>query len=84
MMEHNYKITLKIYKYSGYRILFNIILIYRILYIAILIKSIALNHALTADLPYHAISECCVRLLYSNVSNRNINIFPNIDKPTAY
>ena len=37
---------------------------YQILYIAILIKSIAFNHALTADLPFHAISESPVRLLY--------------------
>ena len=29
---------------------------YQILYIAILIKSISFNHALTADLPFHAIS----------------------------
>ena len=83
-MEHNYKITLKIYKYSGYRILFNIILIYRILYIAILIKCIAFNHALTADLLFHTIPESPVRLLYSNISNRNMNIFPNIDKTTSY
>ena len=69
---------------GGYRILFNIIIIYRILYIAILIKSIAFNHALTADLPFHAISESRVHLLYSNISNRNMNIFPNIDKTTSY
>ena len=37
---------------------------YQILYIAILIESIAFNHALTADLPFHAISESPVRLLY--------------------
>ena len=37
---------------------------YQILYIAILIKSIAFNHALTAYLPFHAISESPVRLLY--------------------
>ena len=61
-----------------------IILIYRILYIAILIKSIAFNHALTADLPFHAISDRRIHLLYSNISNRNMNIFPNIDKTTSY
>ena len=61
-----------------------IILIYRILYIAILIKRIAFNHALTADLPFHAIYESPVHLLCSNISNRNINIFPNIDKTTSY
>ena len=37
---------------------------YQILYIAILIKSIAFNHAINADLPFHAISESRVRLLY--------------------
>ena len=37
---------------------------YQILYIAILIKSIAFNHALNADLPFHAISESGVHLLY--------------------
>ena len=36
----------------------------QILYVAILIKSIAFNHALTADLPFHAISESPVHLLY--------------------
>ena len=44
--------------------------------IATLIKNIAFNHALTADLPFHAISESPVRLLHSNISNRNINILP--------
>ena len=37
---------------------------YQILYTAILIKSIAFNHALNADIPFHVISESPVRLLY--------------------
>ena len=42
-------------------------------------------HSCTADLPsVHAITESRVHLLYSNISNRNMNIFPNIDKTTSY
>ena len=40
-----------------------------------MIKSIAFNHSLAADLSFHAISESPIRLLYSNISNRNMNIF---------
>ena len=36
-------------------------------------QSIAFNQALTTDLPFHAISESPVRLLYSNIGNRNIS-----------
>ena len=47
-------------------------------------QSIAFNQALTTDLPFHAISESPVRLLYSNIGNRNMNIFLNIGKTTSY